>query len=132
MPFLYQHRHPKERQIIFLPLPRPCTFAPLRRFRRPEGVAVDHDGYVYVADAGNHAIRSISPSGRVRTIAGTGSPGSEDGPAGGADGARFSSPADVAVWRDWAWWPVSCVYSSAGEGAARPLLGVCVAIVVGA
>ena len=77
----------------------------LYRFRHPEGVAVDHEGYVYVADTGNHAIRMISPRGRVSTIAGTGSPGSEDGFA--ADGARLSSPADVAVWRDWARWPVS-------------------------
>ena len=45
----------------------------------------------------------ISPSGIVRTIAGTGVPGNEDGLA--SDGAKFSSPADIAVWRDWAWWP---------------------------
>lgn len=58
---------------------------------------------MYVADTGNHAIRMISPSGRVHTIAGTGSPGNEDGLA--SDGAQFSSPTDIAVWRDWAWWP---------------------------
>lgn len=73
------------------------------RFRHPEGVAVDQDGYVYVADTGNHAIRMISPSGKVRTIAGTGSPGNKDGFA--ADGAEFSSPTDIALWLDWAWWP---------------------------
>ncbi len=58
---------------------------------------------MYVADTGNHAIRMISPSGIVRTIAGTGVPGNEDGFA--LDGAKFSSPTDIAVWRDWAWWP---------------------------
>ena len=73
------------------------------RFRHPEGVAVDHEGYVYVADTGNHAIRMISPSGKVTTLAGTGSPGSKDGIA--TEGAQFSSPTDIAVWRDWAWWP---------------------------
>jgi len=73
------------------------------RFRHPEGVAVDHDGYAYIADTGNHAVRMISPSGKVSTIAGTGAPGNEDGFA--TEGAQFSSPADIAVWRDWSWWP---------------------------
>lgn len=39
----------------------------------------------------------ISPRGRVSTIAGSGTPGYDDG--------AFSSPVDIAVWRDWAWWP---------------------------
>jgi hypothetical protein len=72
------------------------------RFRHPEGVAVDHEGYVYVADTGNHAIRMITPSGRVQTLAGTGVGGYKDGLA--TEGAQFSSPSDIAVWRDWAWW----------------------------
>ena len=75
----------------------------VHRFRHPEGVAVDHNGYIYVADTGNHAIRMISPSGNVTTLAGTGSPGDKDGFA--SEGAQFSSPTDIAVWRDWAWWP---------------------------
>jgi len=74
------------------------------RFHHPEGVAVDHEGYVYVADTGNHAIRVISPiTGTVTTLAGkSGSAGSKDG--SGKD-AQFTNPSDLAVWRDWLWWP---------------------------
>ena len=79
------------------------SFLLSNRFRRPEGVAVDHEGYIYVADTGNHAIRMISPSGRVQTLAGTGISGYQDGLA--SQSAQFSYPTDIAVWRDWAWWP---------------------------
>ena len=41
----------------------------------------------------------ISPSGMVTTIAGTGQPGFQDGFK--SDGAKFSSPSGIAVWRDW-------------------------------
>ena len=46
------------------------------RLRRPEGVAVDRDGTVYIADAEAHRIRAVSPDGVVRTVVGTGEPGS--------------------------------------------------------
>lgn len=42
------------------------------RFNSPRGVAVDDVGNVYVADSENGAVREISPSGEVRTVAGTG------------------------------------------------------------
>jgi streptogramin lyase len=38
------------------------------RFKEPEGIAVEHDGSIYVADTGNQAIRKISPAGEVKTI----------------------------------------------------------------
>ena len=51
-------------------------------------------GGVIVADAGNHAIRRISPDGIVTTVAGGNGPGLLDGPA---DEAQIRRPKDVAV-----------------------------------
>jgi sugar lactone lactonase YvrE len=41
------------------------------KFHTPCGVAVDASGRIYVADAGNHALRSISSDGSVSTVAPT-------------------------------------------------------------
>ncbi len=68
---------------------------PAARFSEPQGVAVDEDGIVYVADSTNHTIRKIMPDGTVSTIAGTaGAQGAVD--AKGAE-ARFDFPAAIAV-----------------------------------
>ncbi|MDO8540879.1 MAG: immunoglobulin domain-containing protein [Opitutaceae bacterium] len=65
------------------------------RFRNPSSITVDSVGNAYVADAGNHVIRKISPTGLVTTLAGSpGAPGSVDG-LGSA--ARFNTPNGVAV-----------------------------------
>ncbi len=64
-------------------------------FRWPGGVALDGSGNLFVADAGNHTIRKISPAGEVTTLAGSA------GESGSADGslseARFNGPVSVAV-----------------------------------
>ena len=75
----------------------------INSFRHPEGVAVDHMGYVFVADTGNHALRMISPSGYVTTVAGNGQPGFRNG--GSSNDPQFTSPSALSVWRDWEWWP---------------------------
>ena len=49
------------------------------QFYSPEGVALDGSGNLYVADAGNHAIRKITPQGAVSTLL-----GGEDGSANGS------------------------------------------------
>ncbi|ALS21031.1 stalk domain-containing protein [Paenibacillus naphthalenovorans] len=63
-------------------------------FQEPHGMAVDAGGNVYVADAGNHAIRKIDASGRVSTVAGNGLIGLKDGR--GKD-ASFYRPTDVVA-----------------------------------
>ncbi len=65
------------------------------RFALPYGLAVDATGVVYVADELNSAIRRITPSGTVTTVAG------KSGEQGDADGAgnvaRFGQPAGIVV-----------------------------------
>ncbi|MCX6952896.1 MAG: hypothetical protein NTV51_12140 [Verrucomicrobia bacterium] len=65
------------------------------RFNGPTGVAVDGNGNIYVADAGNTSIRKITSNGTVSTFAGlSGIAGSTDGVG---IGARFNAPQGLAV-----------------------------------
>lgn len=64
------------------------------RFSYPTGVAVDGAGNVFVADHDNHAIRKITPSGVVTTVAGTGEYGYVNGTLAVA---RFKNPRNVAI-----------------------------------
>ncbi|MBY0374476.1 MAG: SMP-30/gluconolactonase/LRE family protein, partial [Bryobacteraceae bacterium] len=65
-------------------------------FASIEGVAVDGAGNVYVADAGDHRVRRITPSGVVQTIAGDGVAGVR-GDGGPARTARLNSPYGLAL-----------------------------------
>jgi sugar lactone lactonase YvrE len=64
-------------------------------FTEPFGVAVNREGFVFVADTSNHAIRRITPAGAVTTLAGL------PGRTGQADGigsvARFNMPLSIAL-----------------------------------
>ena len=65
------------------------------RFCSPQGIAIDRQGNLYVADTQNHTIRRIDRANVVTTIAGAaGSCGSSDG-RGSA--ARFCEPQDIEV-----------------------------------
>lgn len=73
-------------------------------FNNPQGLAVDHERNVYVADTLNHRIRMVDPTGVVTTVAGTGDIGPNAG--GFMDGdaltvARFSTPTSITLYRDW-------------------------------
>jgi sugar lactone lactonase YvrE len=66
------------------------------KFTYPNGVAVDSNGNVFVADTGNHKIRKITPSGNVTTFAG-GNQGFSDSTDGTGATAQFNFPSGVAV-----------------------------------
>ena len=65
------------------------------RFNTPSQLVIDADGIMYVADRGNHAIRIITPDGRVTTIIGHGTvAGYQDG---NPDDALFDNPRGLAI-----------------------------------
>lgn len=64
------------------------------RFDNPAGISTDAHGCVYVADWANDVIRKLNPDGKVTIIAGSGTPGSEDGIG---TKASFYLPGGIAV-----------------------------------
>jgi uncharacterized protein (TIGR03437 family) len=69
--------------------------ADLARMYRPEAVAVDLSGNIYIADTGNHRVRRVTPAGFISTVAGTGDAG-YGGDGGPAPAARLNGPRGVA------------------------------------
>ncbi len=62
----------------------------------PQGIAIDANGNILIADSENHRIRQIDVSGVITTIAGTGESGF-DGDGGPAKAAKFNLPKDIAI-----------------------------------
>jgi len=63
------------------------------RFAKPYDAVLDDDGTILLADMDNHAIRRVTLDGKVTTVAGTGAPGADDGPA---LSATFNGPKALA------------------------------------
>jgi len=62
------------------------------RFNKPDGLAIDGSGNLYVVDQVNFAVRKVTPGGIVKTLAGTGGPGFANGTPG-----QFERPTSLAV-----------------------------------
>ena len=60
----------------------------------PRAVAGDSKGNVYILERGGHALRVVRPDGTIKTVAGTGQRGFQDGPA---LKAQFGSPKHICV-----------------------------------
>jgi uncharacterized protein (TIGR03437 family) len=70
--------------------------------RFPVGLAMDSSGNLYIADAGNHVVRRVTPAGIINTVAGNGTgagtdTGSFSGDGGAATSAGLNTAEDVAV-----------------------------------
>lgn len=62
-----------------------------------QGVAIDANGNLYIADTGNNRIRKVNAAtGIITTVAGDGTPGF-DGDNGAATSAKLDSPEDVIL-----------------------------------
>ncbi|NDC43086.1 MAG: hypothetical protein EBZ77_16310, partial [Chitinophagia bacterium] len=66
------------------------------RLRSPYCMTVDATGNIYIADAGNHCIRKVTPAGIITTYAGTGSIG-YSGDNGAATRAQLNFPVGVHI-----------------------------------
>jgi sugar lactone lactonase YvrE len=62
-------------------------------FNKPNGIASDGAGNLYIADFSNHRIRLLTTDGELSSYAGTGTPGYTDGNKASAE---FYQPYDVA------------------------------------
>jgi gliding motility-associated-like protein len=63
-------------------------------FSSPNGLVIDADGNIYVADMNNHVIRKITQNGNVTTFAGSGKLGNADGQG---TLASFNAPTSLTI-----------------------------------
>ncbi len=76
----------------------PAVYADIRK---PQGVALDAAGNLYITDSGNHLIRKVDAAGVISTIAGDGrrerGVGAFGGDGGAATAAQFNWPEGLAL-----------------------------------
>ncbi len=65
---------------------------------RPEGVALDGPGNLYIGDTSNHRVRMVDVAGVITTVAGTGTSGF-GGDGGAATDGQLDSPVGVVIGR---------------------------------
>ena len=62
------------------------------QLNKPSGIAIDEDGYVFIADRDNNRIRQIDPDGMISTFI-----GAKDGSGESGTEGRLAAPRGVAV-----------------------------------
>ncbi len=73
------------------------TTAAGSQLSHPQGLDVDADGNLYIADSSNHRVRKVTTDGVITTIAGTGTPGNTDDEGHTATGSQLFFPIGIAV-----------------------------------
>lgn len=63
---------------------------------RPMSIALQPDGTLFIADTGNHCIRSVAPNGIITTVAGNGKPG-DSGDGSASQNATLRNPSGLAM-----------------------------------
>lgn len=84
------------------------------QLNEPEGTAVDPAGNILIGDCSNNVVRKIDTTGKITTIAGTGSKGFS-GDGGPATQAQFNCAYGIASWGG------SIYVSDYGNGAVRKI-----------
>ena len=77
-------------------VPRDGTPATMNPLVDPRAAAADRFGNIYILERGGHALRVVDPQGRIRTLVGTGTPGS-GGDGGPALEAKLRGPKHLCV-----------------------------------